>query len=120
MSRPILIEQKKNGQGSLLDRIVRNYSRREVHLISSGEELYEVTERQNYFAVYFEPRSGSREQLDWLNNYPGYIIGVVNRKVNEDFLKPFIESGMDDFIYKPYQPERIGKQINNREAYISG
>ncbi len=120
MSRPILIEQKKNGQGSLLERIVKNYSRREVHLIFGGEELYEVTERQNYFAVYFEPRLAQRDQLYWLNNYPGYIIGVLNRKINEDFLKQFIEAGMDDFIYKPYQPERIGRQIENREAYISG
>ncbi|MFP4686795.1 MAG: hypothetical protein ACLFN5_01650 [bacterium] len=117
MSTPVLIQHRKSAQGELLQQIIRKYTRRDVFLVSESAELYEVTGHQNYFAVYFEPDFDFEKQLNWLKKYPGLTVAVVNRKVESEQLKSLIDAGIDDYIYKPYQPERICRQLKNREKF---
>lgn len=76
------------------------------------KEAYELFRRKQYSVIiteYCPPFDTTDYMIQWVKkNNPGtYIIIVTNAIVDEETYKKLFTIGVDDFILKPYSPERI-------------
>jgi PleD family two-component response regulator len=91
------------------------------------KEAYELLRRKQYSVIiteYCPPFDTTDYMIQWVKkNNPGtYIIIVTNAIVDEETYKKLFTIGVDDFILKPYSPERIlvhvKKGLKQRELII--
>lgn len=91
------------------------------------KEAYELFRRKQYSVIiteYCPPFDTTDYMIQWVKkNNPGtYIIIVTNAIVDEETYKKLFTIGVDDFILKPYSPERIlvhvKKGLKQRELII--
>jgi PleD family two-component response regulator len=91
------------------------------------KEAYELFRRKQYSVIiteYCPPFDTTDYMIQWVkkNNPETYIIIVTNAIVDEETYKKLFTIGVDDFILKPYSPERIlvhvKKGLKQRELII--
>jgi len=91
------------------------------------KEAYELFRRKQYSVIiteYCPPFDTTDYMIQWVkkNNPETYIIIVTNAIVDEETYKKLFTIGVDDFILKPYSPERIlvhvKKGLRQRELII--
>jgi PleD family two-component response regulator len=91
------------------------------------KEAYELFRKKQYSVIiteYCPPFDTNDYMIQWVKkNNPGtYIIIVTNAIVDEETYKKLFNIGVDDFILKPYSPERIlvhvKKGLKQRELII--
>jgi PleD family two-component response regulator len=76
------------------------------------EDAYELFKKRQYSVIiteYIPPFEANDDMIQWVKkNTPGtYIIMVTNASVDEKTYEKLFAIGVDDFILKPYSPERI-------------
>ncbi len=118
MNRSILVQQKNPTQRSLLVDIINSATSRHVYELSDFEELVEITSRESFIFVFMELEAGNKDQLNWLEDQKDYILGIINRRWEENQLEPFIRAGLADYILKPYQPRRLTDLVENLTGYF--
>jgi PleD family two-component response regulator len=76
------------------------------------KDAYELFKKRQYSVIITEnipPFEANDDMIQWVKkNTPGtYIIMVTNASVDEKTYEKLFAIGVDDFILKPYSPERI-------------
>ena len=76
------------------------------------KDAYELFKKRQYSVIiteYIPPFEANDDMIQWVKkNTPGtYIIMVTNASVDEKMYEKLFAIGVDDFILKPYSPERI-------------
>ena len=76
------------------------------------KDAYELFKKRQYSVIITEnipPFEANDDMIQWVKkNTPGtYIIMVTNASVDEKTYEKLFTIGVDDFILKPYSPERI-------------
>jgi PleD family two-component response regulator len=108
-------------------RIILEEEKYSVETALNLKEAYELFRRKQYSVIiteYCPPFDTTDYMIQWVKkNNPGtYIIIVTNAIVDEETYKKLFTIGVDDFILKPYSPERIlvhvKKGLKQRELII--
>jgi PleD family two-component response regulator len=76
------------------------------------KDAYELFKKRQYSVIiteYIPPYETNDYMIQWVkNNTPGtYIIMVTNASIDEKTYEKLFAIGVDDFILKPYLPERV-------------
>ncbi|HMK76666.1 MAG TPA: response regulator [Thermodesulfobacteriota bacterium] len=87
----------------------------EKYLVETAQNLrdaYQLIKRKQYAVIiteYAPPFEGTDYMIKWVkrNSPETYIIIVTNAAIDEKTYDNLFEIGVDDFILKPYSPERI-------------
>jgi len=112
VNNPIVVQQEDPIQRKLLLEILGSASDRQIFDLRDFEELVDIISRQNFSLVFMELKIGNKEQIQWLEKQDDYLIGIINRKWEQEQLTPFMEAGLSDYIFKPYQPPRLKQLIS--------
>lgn len=120
MTRPIVVQQENDVQRSFLEGIVRRAWPGKTYELPTFDELRELSRQHRFRLVFVELDPGSRSQIEWLDDQPRNVVGIVSWKWEEEQLLPFINAGLSDYILKPYQPERIRRLVEMRRQYATG
>lgn len=77
--------------------------------LAGADELFRKSQYAVIITEYIPPVEAIEDMVRWLkNNSPEtYIIIVTNTIVDENTYKRLFAAGVDDFILKPYSPEKI-------------
>ncbi len=118
MSRSILVQQENTSQRSLLVEIIDSATSRHIYEVGSFEELAEISARQSSLFIFMELEAGNEQQLQWLQTQDDHVLGIINRRWEENELEPFISAGLSDYVLKPYQPERLIELVENLTEYF--
>ena len=76
------------------------------------EEAYQRVAKRHYSVIiteYIPPFETTDEMIQWVkkNTPETYVIVVTNARIDERRYDKLFAAGVDDFILKPYSPERI-------------
>ena len=112
MSDSIVVYQQDPVQRGLLVEIISAGTDQHIYDLGDFDELVDVISRQNFSLVFMELIPGDEDQLQWLGNQDDYVVGIINRKWEGSQLDPFLEAGLSDYIFKPYQPPRLKRIIS--------
>lgn len=116
MAHPVVIQESKDSHRDLLSRIVDSTLRGTIHTFGSFEECRAFTDQQRVRFVLMELRPDSDERIDWIRDLPDDVIGVIDWEWSEEQLTPYVHAGLSDYIFKPYQPERIVQLVEGRNG----
>jgi two-component system cell cycle response regulator len=90
-------------------------------------EAYQLLEKRQYAIIiteYIPPSETTDHMIQWMKNSAPevYIIMVTNATVDEKTYEKLFTIGVDDFILKPYSPEKIlvhiKKGLNQRNLIL--
>jgi len=113
LNQPIVIQQSDHTQGEILREIVDSAYRGPVHLFHSIEECQEFLDHQQIIVAYVDLNPGD-DVKQWIRECPDDVIGLINREWTEDDIEAFVDAGLSDYVFKPYQPDRIRRQVKHR------
>jgi len=89
----------------------------QVEMALNLEEAYELFKKRQYSVIiteYIPPFGAMDEMIQWVkkNSSETYIIIVTNAIIDEKTYEKLFTIGVDDFILKPYSPDKILVHIN--------
>ena len=84
----------------------------QVDTVNHVKEIYPLFEQKTYSAViteYLPPFEVTEEMLKWIKEKSPeiYILMVTNASIDEEIYEKLFNLGVDDFILKPYSPQKI-------------
>lgn len=114
MEQPIVIQQSNQTQGEFLETLIESTYRGPVHFFEQMDECRQFLSRHRVQLIYLELREDSEELVEWIRDIPDEVIGMINWEWQEDALNRYLDAGVSDYIFKPYQPERVIQQVKRR------
>jgi PleD family two-component response regulator len=93
-------------------RMILEYEKFQVEIALNLEEAYELFKKRQYSVIiteYIPPFEITDYLIQWVkkNTPETYIIIVTNAVIDEKTYEKLFANGMDDFILKPYSPDKI-------------
>jgi PleD family two-component response regulator len=108
-------------------RMILEEERYQVETALDLEDAYQLFKKRQYSVIiteYTPPFETTNSMIQWMkkNSPETYIIIVTNAAIDEKTYESLFAIGVDDFILKPYSPERIlvhvKKGLKQRELLL--
>lgn len=110
--KPIVIQESNPTQRALLHDIVDDAYRGPVQTFEPFEECRQFVEQRRVALLFLQLIPADGERVQWIGEFPDPTVGVVNWEWSEEDLERFVQAGLDDYVFKPYQPERLTDLVN--------
>ena len=114
MEHPLVIQESNPTQRELLSEIIGSTYRGDIHTFELLDDCQQFVDQQRVDGVFLELQPGNDQLVQWVRSVPDMVFGFVDWDWTEQQLRPYVDAGLDDYLFKPYQPDRIVRLIDNR------
>ncbi len=111
MNPPLGVIVKNSTQRNFLVELLQPVWPGRLIDLAGFDELKSLSSSQRFGLLYLELTPDNPDLIDWLFEQRDPVIGIINRNWKLPQLEPYIDTGLEDYLIKPFQPEKISKQL---------
>ncbi len=114
MKIPLAIQVDSRSQAEFLHEILTSTWPADLIKLDSFSSLRELAKNQRFGLVYLELKPDSNVLKKWIAAQDDPVVGIVTPRWSESDLASYLDYGLEDYVLKPFQPEKL---IEQAKAY---